>query len=142
MHMVLLGLDLLRMHNNKAVFAQYQQHQAGFFEILRPSNGAAARAAAAGGSLTITTAYDGSVAGEFFERRPPGALAYPELYNLSEEDLHSVAGILATVLLMERLQMQCPTENARPVPKQKVRISLVAGGAPLMCVVRRARTAW
>ncbi|WIA20534.1 hypothetical protein OEZ85_004929 [Tetradesmus obliquus] len=34
-YMTLLGIDLLRMHNNKAVFGDHKQHQAGFFQILR-----------------------------------------------------------------------------------------------------------
>jgi hypothetical protein len=101
MHMVLLGIDLLCMHNNKAVFGQYKQHQAGFFEILKPSNGTAA----AGGSLTIKAADDGSVAAE---RKPPGMLDNPELYNLSAEDLNIIAAILATLLMVRRRQVLNP----------------------------------
>lgn len=114
--MALLGIDLLRMHNNKAVFGNYKQHQAGFFEILKPDDGAAA---AAGGSLTIKAAADGSVA---VEHKPPGKLDYAELYNLSGE-LHSVAAILATMLVMQRWQKLLPTED-----RHAVRATLQAGG--------------
>jgi hypothetical protein len=35
MHMVLVGVDLLRMHNNKEIFADNKRCEAGFFDILR-----------------------------------------------------------------------------------------------------------
>jgi hypothetical protein len=116
MHMVLLGIDLLRMHNNKAVFENYKQHQAGFFEILKPSD----RTAAAGGSLNIKAADDGSVAAE---RKPPGTLDYPELYNLSAEDLNSIAAILATLLMVQRWQVLNPTGHKYALAQKPVSIS-------------------
>jgi hypothetical protein len=213
MHMVLLSIDLLRMHNNKAVFADFKKNQAGFYEILKDlpaagNSGSAATAAAAaaaafpaaadlaaaemadtpprpsaasgvpeapaplaeaeqedwrgivpdtaadwdwnrGGSstqpeihpaddedippsssssssfssssagsssghldcaaaaagaavpLTLKAAANGSVT---VARKAAEELEYPELHNLSAEDLHSIAAIVATVLLVQKVQ--------------------------------------
>jgi hypothetical protein len=121
------------MHNNKAVFGQYKQHQAGFFEILKPSDNAAAPGTAAataaapgaaglqrrpaGGTLSIKADDSGNVAAE---RKPPAQLDYPELYNLSVEDMHNVAAILATVLMMRKWKLQL-TASRHVLTTQQVR---------------------
>lgn len=116
--MALLGTDLLRMHNNKAVFRDYKQHQAGFFEILGDPEPAEA---ADGGSLTIRAADDSTVTAQ---RRPPSELVCADLYNLSEQELHSIAAILATLLMMQRWQKQLPKAERKEVTAEQVQKSL------------------
>jgi hypothetical protein len=129
MHMVLLGVDLLRMHNNKAVFAQYKLHQAGFFEILGPDTSDAGAEAAARDSLTIKAAADGRVTAE---RKPPSGLDYSELYMLSQRDLRGVAAILATLLMVQRWQTLFPEEENVAVKVTAAEVSFWAQAAPFV----------
>jgi hypothetical protein len=129
--MALLGIDLLRMHNNKAVFAQYKQHQAGFYEILHDKQGEEkTKDADAAGSLIIKAAADGSVTAE---RKPPSSLDYLELYNLSRKDLRSVAAILATLLMVQRWQMLFPANAKDKLKVTGLEVSCWPGTGIILC---------
>lgn len=115
--MALLGLDLLRMHNNKAVFADYKQHCAGFFDILGDvklpaaagSDGSSSGGVGSGNASSASSSQHSVVAAACSStarletdaaRKPSDELDYPELHSLSVEDQHSSAAIVATLLLV------------------------------------------
>ena len=78
MHMVLLGVDLLRMYNNRATFDASKQ-ECGFFNMLDAPNAATATAP---------------------------TLLYPGVYHMADDDLHGIAALLATLLLAQRMRAE------------------------------------
>lgn len=99
MHMVLLGVDLLRMHNNKPYF-KGTQCRAGFLEILSPTEQQQQQQKQGQEDA-------GSVHLEFIE-----------LHDLSDKDLYSLAALMATLLLHWRMWQEgaLPPEVQHGVP--------------------------
>jgi hypothetical protein len=60
--------------------------------------------------LTLKAAANGSVT---VARKAAEKLEYPDLHNLSAEDLHSIAAIVATVLLVQRVQGEVKSADTR-----------------------------
>lgn len=108
MHVVLLGADLLRMHNNKQYFKEAQS-EAGALKILRaatPDERCQIEAlqqqqphpakAPAGSLVSAVDAVADAV-------RADVSIEFSTLHDLSDGDLYSLAAFVATLLLRHRM---------------------------------------
>lgn len=92
MHMVLLGIDLLRMRNNSDMYKADQQEKG--FHIILTGLDTAAKAAES------------------------DKLQYPDLHNMCDDNLQHLAAMVATLLLAQ--QMCFETESAAPTIRHKI----------------------
>lgn len=135
MHVVLLGADLLRMHNNKQYFKEAQS-EAGALKILRAATPVEKRQieelqqhhqqephdTSAGVLVSAVDAVAEAV-------RADVSIEFSTLHDLSDGDLYALAAFVATLLLRHRMREewgQDPVTGAAVQPKPaQVSIRLV-----------------
>jgi hypothetical protein len=146
MHAVLLGIDLLRMHNNKPYFTD-SKHTAGFLKILNAEDPQQTASKIARqllkppptplAALThdqqllerASTVASATVAMANFEAdATEGAATFSELHDLSDGDTYALAALIATLLLQSRMAEQDVAEVA------EVRVKRAAGGVTKVCL--------
>jgi hypothetical protein len=85
--MVLLGVDILRMYNNRKTFDANKQ-KCGFFHVSKPS-------CAAQEDIPVCAA--GALGAQDTQ-------LYSEVHNMHEHDLYGIGALLATLLLAHRME--------------------------------------
>lgn len=148
MHVVLLAVDLLRMHNNKPYFKD-TKCEAGFFKILDKSVAPEVAREPANLSeefLEHTASVRKSV-DVLADKASDAPIEFTDLHDASDRDLYTLAALLATLLLKHRMIEEgvlqaghaaaAPEPAAGPAPAAAAGGGAAAGGAaPAAAAVR------
>jgi hypothetical protein len=105
MHMVLLGVDLLRMHNNSDLFDTTKQEK-GFYNIMQKQRPEALKT----------------------------GLRHSKLHNLSDENLHSLAAVMASLLLAQQMANEALLVQLPRITDTQVGRGFAESQSSLLCL--------